>query len=434
MHSDEELLQHGSFLRGIASALLRGEPDVEDVVQETYLAALRHRPQRARPWMGRVARNLALRRHRTSARVLRREHAAARPEAVPAEDAVEQLEIQRKVVEAVLALEEPYRSTIVRRYFDGLAPKEIARRSGVPYETVRTRLGRALRDLRRRLDGEHAGWAFVLAPLIHPGPKSAIVGGVLMSAKQKTLLVVLPFLGLAVGVAGQMVLADRTGGRAARGYEVPRVSSGDVSKLRAEVASLRQEVETLRAETRAGGGGATGPGAGDARAARAREILDQLLAIEQGERQLAIKKAFEELSACGDSIVPDILALLQAGRDQDYGGALSFAGNMVRGYPRLRTVLIDVLRQVGTPQAKDGLLAVLRGSDDLLDYRDVLLLYGTTADERLVTEVSELIPKMLRSAEQAGGDQARTLDMYVTRWIGKHNPAGSADLLAKLAL
>ena len=49
------------------------------------------------------------------------------------------LELQRNVVEAVLALDEPYRGVIVHRYFDGLSIKAIARRLGVPVETVRTR-------------------------------------------------------------------------------------------------------------------------------------------------------------------------------------------------------------------------------------------------------------------------------------------------------
>jgi hypothetical protein len=71
--------------------------------------------------MGRVARNLALRRHRTRARVRHRERVAARPEGVPADDALERLEVQRKVVEAVQSLDEPCTRTRAFRQ-EGVAP------------------------------------------------------------------------------------------------------------------------------------------------------------------------------------------------------------------------------------------------------------------------------------------------------------------------
>jgi hypothetical protein len=170
------------------------------------------------------------------------------------------------------------------------------------------------------------------------------------------------------------------------------------------------------------------------RAARKDEILAGLLAITQRERQLAVREAFQKLSRCGDAVVPDIVALLKSGRDQDWGGGFSFGGNMFTGgYPRLRTVLIDVLRQIGTPAAKEGLLDALGGSEDLLDYRDLLLLYSGTTDEQMVRGISAMIPEMLESV-RGGGEGADQVDRYVSDWITRHNPEGADDLLEQLAL
>ncbi|MHC4136354.1 MAG: RNA polymerase sigma factor [Planctomycetota bacterium] len=428
----DELLQHGAFLRGLATSLLRGEQDVDDVVQQAYLAALEHRPRRPRAWLGKVVRNLALRSHRSRARVARRERAAARPEAVasPADD-IERLEIQRKMVDAVLGLAEPYRSVIVRRYLDELSAQEIARRSGVPYETVRTRLGRALRKLRRRLDAQDAGWAPALAPLLLRPPRLEVLGGVLMSAKKTTLFVSLALFGVGVGVAGHAVFTGTGEGRAARAPGNGRGGSlaADVGKLRAEVASLRREVEGMRS----GGGEAGAAGVAPARDHGSRgkdRALENLLGIQQGERQLAIRKALEELTELGDQVVPDVVALLKSGRDHDYGGGFSFGGNTVRGYPRLRTVLIDVLRQIGTPAAQRGVLEALHGSKDFSDYRDLLMLYRTTNEEIMVRGISGMIPDLLREVTRRGGEDAGYLVMDgATSWIRKRELRDTTDLL-----
>ena len=81
----------------------------------------------------------------------------------------ERVEMQRRVADAVLALDEPYRSTVVMRYFEDRTPTEIAAALSIPAATVRTRLRRALSILRGRLDDGHAGdrraWMALLLPL-----------------------------------------------------------------------------------------------------------------------------------------------------------------------------------------------------------------------------------------------------------------------------
>jgi RNA polymerase sigma-70 factor (ECF subfamily) len=436
MHADQ-LLEHGVFLRSLAAGLLRGEEGVDDVVQEAYLRALKHRPRHPRSWMGKVVRNLVFRAGRSRKRRLRREIAVARSESQPdTTKCIERLELQRKVVEAVLDLQEPYRSAIVQRYLDDVPPKEIARRSGIPYETVRTRLGRALRELRRRLDSEHASWAPALALLVLRPSRLSVMGGVAMSSVQsKTLMASMAVLGVGVGVAGHAAFIGFGEGGTMRAPAAVREGSfaPEVAALRAQAASLRREMDQLRSRDGAVGtfGGASGSDASASDPQRARQALEGLLAIEEGERQLAIKWAFENLVKQGDAVVPEIVALLKTDRDRDYGGRFASAGNMVTSYPRLRTVLIDVLRQIGSPLAKDGLLEAIRGSNDPLDHKDMFLLYYTTADEKMVTGISELMPKVLELVER---DRDPSFTHYVNTWIGKHNPPGGADMLGRLTL
>jgi hypothetical protein len=79
-----------------------------------------------------------------------------------ASDTAERLEMQRRLVDALAGLEEPLRTTIVARYFDGMSAVEIAERERVPASTVRGRLMRGIEALRTRLDrdcGGRANWA-----------------------------------------------------------------------------------------------------------------------------------------------------------------------------------------------------------------------------------------------------------------------------------
>tara|TARA_R110002072_G_scaffold253748_4_gene412516 strand:- start:424 stop:2748 length:2325 start_codon:yes stop_codon:yes gene_type:complete len=109
-------------------------------------------------------------------------------------DALERMDTQRLLLEAVRTLEEPVRTTVVRRYFEGLSSAEIARASGVPAGTVRARLKRGLDQLRERLDREHgsrSSWMAVIAPLVPrcPTPLAASNGTLVVSIiAQGTLL------------------------------------------------------------------------------------------------------------------------------------------------------------------------------------------------------------------------------------------------------
>lgn len=184
----EELLSHLEGLQALAYRLVRNATAAEDLVQETLLAALENPPKGGfspGPWLARVARNRATDRLRESSRRTARERDASVDEALPSpEELVERAEQRRILVEAVTALEEPYRSVLLLRYVEGYTPKVIARRSGVPSATVRTRLKRAHDRLREHLDaefGDRRGWCSALLPLALSGAKASPKVGSLTS-------------------------------------------------------------------------------------------------------------------------------------------------------------------------------------------------------------------------------------------------------------
>jgi RNA polymerase sigma-70 factor (ECF subfamily) len=167
----ELLLAHAGFVRSVARSLLADENAVDDVVQQTWLAALQRPPREAgalRRWLGRVARSVARESRRADERRLRREAASAPSEVDPSDPAllVERLARMRALTDAVLALPPPYRDAIVRRHLEELSPAEIARRDGVPVATIETRLKRARKQLRERLESSYGIGHDALALLV----------------------------------------------------------------------------------------------------------------------------------------------------------------------------------------------------------------------------------------------------------------------------
>lgn len=179
------LREHGPFLRRLAQGLVRDEHAAEDLVHDTWLAALR-RPEGslrdARGWLGAVLQRRAAS-HRRREQLRPRSDAAHATEDVPgdehrgthaaAEAIALRLERERLLHDAVTRLPEPYRTTIVLRYHEELTPTAIALRTGAPVKTVKTRLARGLEQLRAELArrGEDGGapgrdWFAVIAPLL----------------------------------------------------------------------------------------------------------------------------------------------------------------------------------------------------------------------------------------------------------------------------
>jgi hypothetical protein len=172
-------------------------------------------------------------------------------------------------------------------------------------------------------------------------------------------------------------------------------------------------------------------------ARRKAEAIEILLALEDGERKLELRDALDVLVKLGDEVVPDLVDLLRSGRDREYSKGVSTDGSTFRRYPRLRTIFIDVLRLIGTPAAKRGILETLGENASLADHRDLLVLYQSTKDEVMKQGISEMLPELVEMVREVGmasaDEEAIWLTSHLVRWIRQYRPPGTVDLIEPLA-
>ncbi|MCP3920122.1 MAG: sigma-70 family RNA polymerase sigma factor [bacterium] len=204
------LLRHAGWVRGLARELLNDPAAVEDVVHDTWLQALERPPRNTREgpslraWLAQVVRSSVHTRLRGELRREAREEHVARAERTPSTaESVERVALQRELTGAVMELNPIYRDAVVLRYFDGLPPREIARKLGTTSGVVRTRLSRALVMLRERLDASHGGdrRAWMLA-FVQLGRRSA---GVAAYGRALALAGTLLFVGLGAYVLSPLL-------------------------------------------------------------------------------------------------------------------------------------------------------------------------------------------------------------------------------------
>jgi RNA polymerase sigma-70 factor (ECF subfamily) len=185
----EALLAERAWLARLARELVRGDAEAEELAADVLAdASVGAAPRRAGPraWLRAIARRQAALRARGAERRARRELRAARSEAQPsALEAAAAFEVQRAVAEAVAALAEPLRTTVLLRYWEDLPPREVARAMQCPVETVHSRTKRAHAQLRVALDARSGGrrdaWAVPLFLLQERVPEGS-AGGLLLGA------------------------------------------------------------------------------------------------------------------------------------------------------------------------------------------------------------------------------------------------------------
>lgn len=246
----------------------------EDVVQDALVDLVRERgPARddvgPRAWLYRAVRAVVWSRRRSDVRRRRREHAAARPEAVePGRPALD----DREDVERLLReLDEADRELLVLRYLHDLEYREIAVVLGVSEGACRVRVHRAIERLRARA-GPNAATALAALPLAEVAdparllarlpacPSSAspaTLGVTAMSTATKSIAAACA-LAVAAGVywAGTQGTDD--------GEAPPRPATAELENLVAQVdesraaatraqrteRDLRRQLDELRAEHR----------------------------------------------------------------------------------------------------------------------------------------------------------------------------------------
>ena len=208
--TSEQLMAEMGWIRRLARALVQDRATAEDLAQETWLVANAQQPDEERPlrpWLARVVVNLVRTQRRSEARREQRNVAFDDGRSVPTPaELVERVELQRALADEVLALAEPYRSTVLLHFIEGYSSAEIAHRSGIPGGTVRRRLKVALdqlRDaLRARTDQPKRGWMAALVPFArspHPKPASIAVGVIAMKKVTGIVIALVLLVLLVVG-------------------------------------------------------------------------------------------------------------------------------------------------------------------------------------------------------------------------------------------
>jgi RNA polymerase sigma-70 factor (ECF subfamily) len=145
----------------MARGILRNDADAEDVVQETYVRVFTHLEQfrgdsSVGTWLVRIAINLALgriRRQRPTVDIADRPMASTGPDP---ETLMARQELRSLLERSIDDLPDAFRAVFVARIVEGLSIQETADLFHIRPETVKTRVHRARRALRRSLE-QHVG-------------------------------------------------------------------------------------------------------------------------------------------------------------------------------------------------------------------------------------------------------------------------------------
>lgn len=149
--------EHGRAIRAYLRARVRDDAAVDDLLQDTFLTALRQGLPAGPPgpWLFGIARHKALQ-HRDRRRTgSLEERTAPAPAAGPVEG-LSQDERRGRIQAAIEALPDDQRDVIALRYTGGLSYPEIATRLALPLSTIQGRLKRARQALRKQLMREVA--------------------------------------------------------------------------------------------------------------------------------------------------------------------------------------------------------------------------------------------------------------------------------------
>ena len=123
--------------------------EADDLVQEVFLSALRELHAlrddgKFGGWLATIARNRANAWHRGSVNIVELPEMAIHGTQEDEEDA-------RRALDAIRALPEAYRETLMMRLVEGMTGPEIAARSGLTPDSVRVNLHRGMKLLREAL-------------------------------------------------------------------------------------------------------------------------------------------------------------------------------------------------------------------------------------------------------------------------------------------
>lgn len=136
--------------------MVRNPTAAEDLAQEAFVRAYKALPEfrqeaQIRSWMYRIVTNLALNAV-TRAREFAHEDVPERRTAPSAERRAENAMLRSEMDRAIAGLSDELRIPLVMREYEGMAYQDIADATGLPLNTVRTRILRARRALRSAME------------------------------------------------------------------------------------------------------------------------------------------------------------------------------------------------------------------------------------------------------------------------------------------
>lgn len=147
--------EHGTAVLRLARSYVGDAALAEDVFQDVFVQAFRSAselrdPQAMRSWLLTITANRS-RDHLRSWTRRNVSYVRELPERGDVDSPPESMHEDRALADAVLALPLPFREVVLLHYYEQLSIPEVAQVLGIPSVTVRTRLHRARRALRRAL-------------------------------------------------------------------------------------------------------------------------------------------------------------------------------------------------------------------------------------------------------------------------------------------
>lgn len=154
---ENEAMPYMADLFRVAVWLTRNKDEAEDLVQETFVQALKsfHRYQRGtncRAWLMTILYNLNLKRLQRSRRFMMVDDPEERlAEVIPFEPQIPQTITDEEVIEALGNVSENFRQVVILSDVEDFSYKEIASILNLPIGTVMSRLSRGRKALRTEL-------------------------------------------------------------------------------------------------------------------------------------------------------------------------------------------------------------------------------------------------------------------------------------------
>jgi len=163
---EETRKKYGGFCYSMAKNMLSNHEDAEECVNDTWQRAWEsippQRPEFLRAWLGTVTRNLAINRwnrNHTKKRYsgtagLLSELGDCVPSPETVERRLEEQELSEYISDWLMTLEREDRILFVRRYWNGIPLKELAKERGISPDKLAQRMFRLRNKLRLALEKE----------------------------------------------------------------------------------------------------------------------------------------------------------------------------------------------------------------------------------------------------------------------------------------